>query len=74
MMKAELIENSNTEWIIKVTPKGKSPLNWWVKGIGWADFTDLVKMTVTKNGKALYAGVPGISFVDWMMVVEDGTR
>lgn len=53
MMKAELIENSNTEWIIKVTPKGKSPLNWWVKGIGWADFTDLVKMTVTKDGKAV---------------------
>ena len=51
MMKAELIENSNTEWIIKVTPKGKSPLNWWVKGIGWADFTDLVKMTVTKDNK-----------------------
>lgn len=53
MMKAELIENSNTEWIIKVTPKGKSPLNWWVKGIGWADFTDLIKMTVTKDGKAV---------------------
>lgn len=53
MMKAELIENSNTEWIIKVTPKGKSPLNWWVKGIGWADFTDLVKMTVTKDGKTV---------------------
>ena len=53
MMKAELIENSSTEWIIKVTPKGKSPLNWWVKGIGWADFTDLVKMTVTKDGKAV---------------------
>lgn len=53
MMKAELIENSSTEWIIKVTPKGKSPLNWWVKGIGWADFTDLVKMTVTKGGKTV---------------------
>lgn len=53
MMKAELIENSNTEWIIKVTPKGKSPLNWWVKDIGWADFADLVKMTVTKDGKAV---------------------
>lgn len=53
MMKAELIENSSTEWIIKVTPKGKSPLNWWVKGIGWADFTDLVKMTVTKDGKTV---------------------
>lgn len=53
MMKAELIENSNTEWIIKVTPKGKSPLNWWVKGIGWADFTDLIKMTVTKDGKTV---------------------
>lgn len=53
MMKAELIENSNTEWIIKVTPKGKSPLNWWVKGIDWADFTDLVKMTVTKDGKTV---------------------
>lgn len=53
MIKAELIENSSTEWIIKVTPKGKSPLNWWVKGIGWADFTDLVKMTVTKDSKTV---------------------
>lgn len=51
MMKAELIENSSTEWIIKVTPLGTSPLNWWVKGIGWANFTDLVKMTVTKDNK-----------------------
>lgn len=53
MMKAELIENSSTEWIIKVTPLGTSPLNWWVKGIGWANFTDLVKMTVTKDGKTV---------------------
>ncbi len=53
MMKAELIENSSTEWIIKVTPLGTSPLNWWVKGIDWADFTDLVKMTVTKDGKTV---------------------
>lgn len=63
MMKAELIENSNTEWIIKVTPKGKSPLNWWVKGIGWADFTDLVKMTVTKDNKE-------VASREWPMIRE----
>lgn len=63
MMKAELIENSNTEWIIKVTPKGKSPLNWWVKGIGWTDFTDLVKMTVTKDNKE-------VASREWPMIRE----
>ena len=63
MMKAELIENSNTEWIIKVTPLGTSPLNWWVKGIGWADFTDLVKMTVTKDNKE-------VASREWPMIRE----
>lgn len=63
MMKAELIENSSTEWIIKVTPLGTSPLNWWVKGIGWADFTDLVKMTVTKDNKE-------VASREWPMIRE----
>lgn len=53
MMKAELSKNGDTKWIITVTPQGWSPLNWWVKGIDWADFTDLVKMTVTKDGKTV---------------------
>lgn len=53
MMKAELSKNGDTKWIIMVTPQGWSPLNWWVKGIDWADFTDLVKMTVTKDGKTV---------------------
>ena len=51
MLKAELSKNGDKEWTIKVTPQGWSPLNWWVKGIGWANFTDFIRLTVTKGGK-----------------------
>lgn len=63
IMKAELSKKGDTEWLITVTPQRWSPLNWWVKGIGWANFTDFIRLTVTKDKQV-------VANREWQMIRE----